>query len=146
MYRSIVVGTDCTDTASVAVEHAAQLACAVGACLHVVSVYQEPATVAIAQTGYVAPQSDGWSEMAVQDRQRQVDSIATRLRGRDLNVTAHVMRGDPRSAILAVAHEVDADLIVVGSRGLNGIRRVFGSVPNAVTHNKEFHVLIVRTA
>ena len=74
------MGTDCTDTASVAVEHAAQLACAVGASLHVVSVYQEPATVAIAQTGYVAPQSDDWSDKAVQDRQRQVDSITTRLR------------------------------------------------------------------
>ena len=97
MYRSIVVGTDCTDTASVAVEHAAQLACAVGACLHVVSVYQEPATVAIAQTGYVAPQSDEWSDMAIKDRQRQVDSITTRLRTRGLNVTGHVTRGDPRA-------------------------------------------------
>ena len=45
-----------------------------------------------------------------------------------------------------MAHEADADLIVVGSRGLNGVRRLFGSVPNAVTHNKEFHVLVVRTA
>ena len=146
MYRSIVVGTDCTDTASVAVEHAAELACAVGACLHVVSVYQEPATVAIAQTGYVAPQSDQWSDMAIKDRQRQVDSITASLRSRGLNVTGHVARGDPRSGILAVAHEADADLIVVGSRGLNGVRRLFGSVPNAVTHNKEFHVLVVRTA
>jgi nucleotide-binding universal stress UspA family protein len=146
MYRSIVVGTDCTDTASVAVEHAAELACAVGASLHVVSVYQEPATVAMAQTGYVSHQTEEWTEMALQDRQRQVDSIVTRLRSRGLNVTAHVMRGDARNAILGVAHEADADLIVVGSRGLHGVRRLFGSVPNTMAHNKEFHVLVVRTA
>jgi nucleotide-binding universal stress UspA family protein len=145
MYRSILVGTDCTDTAAVAVEHAAQLAQAVGATLHVVSVYRDPAIVAMAQTGFGPGPHEGWSEAAFEDRQAQVASITTQLGDRGLNVMGHVERGDPATAIISVARETDADLIVVGSRGMNGLRRLFGSVPNALAHAKAFHVLVVRT-
>jgi nucleotide-binding universal stress UspA family protein len=145
MYRSILVGTDCTDTAAVAVEHAAQLAQAVGATLHVVSIYREPATAAMAHAGYGSGHYEVWSEAAYEDRQRQVASVTARLRDRGLTVIGHVERGDPASAIVSIAHEVDADLIVVGSRGMNGLRRLVGSVQNALAHAKAFHVLVVRT-
>jgi nucleotide-binding universal stress UspA family protein len=145
MYRSILVGTDCTDTAAVAVEHAAQLAQAVGATLHVVSVYREPATVSMAQVGFGSGQHEVWAEAAYEDRQLQVAAITTRLRDRGLNVIGHVERGDPAGAIISVAREIDADLIVVGSRGMSGLRRLIGSVPNALAHAKAFHVLVVRT-
>jgi nucleotide-binding universal stress UspA family protein len=145
MYRSILVGTDCTDTAAVAVEHAAELAQAVGATLHVVSVYREPATVAMAHAGYGSGPFEPWTAAAYEDRERQVASVTTRLRDRGLNVIGHVERGEPAAAIVSVAHEIDADLIVVGSRGMNGLRRLVGSVPNALAHAKGFHVLVVRT-
>jgi nucleotide-binding universal stress UspA family protein len=146
MYRSILVGTDCTDTAGVAVEHAAQLAQAVGATLHVVSVYRTPATLAMASAGFGSGESEAWSEAAYEDRRQQVAAIASQLRERGLDVTVHIERGDPAGAILAVATEAGADLVVVGSRGMNGLRRMFGSVPNAIAHAKSFHVLVVRTA
>ena len=58
---------------------------------------------------------------------------------------AHVLPGDPADVILQVAREVDADLIVVGNRGMHGARRVLGSVPNTLSHHAECSVLIVQT-
>lgn len=145
MYRSILVGTDCTDTAAVAVEHAAALAGVLGAELHVVSVYREPAAVAMAQAGYGSGQYEAWSDDAYADRRRQVESVVARLRDRGLDATAHVERGDPALAILSVAKDIHVDLIVVGSRGLHGLRRLVGNVPGAVARAGPFHVLVVRT-
>src|SRR4051794_41035413 len=143
MYRSIVVGTDCTDTASVAVEHAAGLAAALGAALHVVSVYREPAAVAVAQSNPWSAPTDAWSMSAFEERERQVAHITERIRRRGIDVTAHTTRGDPAAELGAAAQKARADLIVVGSRGMNGLRRFLGSVPNALTHGKEFNVLVV---
>jgi nucleotide-binding universal stress UspA family protein len=49
------------------------------------------------------------------------------------------------SAILDIAQSQDADLIVVGNRGMTGARRVLGSVPNSVAHGARCAVLIVPT-
>ena len=57
----------------------------------------------------------------------------------------HVIPGDPGDAILMVAEEVNADLIVVGNKGMRGARRVLGSVPNKVAHGTETSILIVDT-
>ena len=48
-------------------------------------------------------------------------------------------------ALLKVARDVDAALIVVGSRGMHGAKRVLGSVPNTVSHQAPCNVLIVST-
>ena len=53
--------------------------------------------------------------------------------------------GDPADVIISTADEVGADLIVVGSKGLRGTRRILGSVPNTVAHKAGCHVLIART-
>src|SRR5205807_410640 len=55
-------------------------------------------------------------------------------------------RGDPADAILDVAEEQDADLIVIGSKGMQGTKRfLLGSVPNKISHHASCSVLIVRT-
>ena len=46
---------------------------------------------------------------------------------------------------MAVAVEEGADLIVVGSKGMQGARRVLGSVPNKISHHAPCDVLIVNT-
>ena len=49
-------------------------------------------------------------------------------------------------ALLGVATEVSASMIVVGSKGMHGAKRlVLGSVPNKVSHNACCNVLIVST-
>ena len=60
-------------------------------------------------------------------------------------IRTHALPGDPSAAILRVADEVGADLIVVGNKGMRGIHRVLGSVPNSIAHKASCAVLIVNT-
>ena len=58
----------------------------------------------------------------------------------------HARAGTAADVILDVAEELDADLIVVGNKGMTGTRRfLLGSVPNRVAHHASCNVLIVRT-
>jgi nucleotide-binding universal stress UspA family protein len=127
VYRSIVVGTDGSETAQHAVAAAADLARLAGAALELVSAY-EP----------VNPREDIDATLA--------DAVE-RLEGSGLVVRTHSRQGDPADAILDVAEEQDADLIVVGNKGMTGARRfLLGSVPNKISHYAPCSVLIVRTA
>jgi nucleotide-binding universal stress UspA family protein len=53
--------------------------------------------------------------------------------------------GEAADLITQVAEQVNADLIVVGNKGMKGARRLLGSVPNRVAHRALCSVLIVRT-
>jgi nucleotide-binding universal stress UspA family protein len=62
------------------------------------------------------------------------------------DVQTHASEGDPADAILDVAEEIKADLIVVGNKGMTGARRfLLGSVPNNVSHHAPCSVIIVKT-
>ena len=64
----------------------------------------------------------------------------------DIAVRTYARQGDPADAILDVAEEQEADLIVVGNKGMTGARRfLLVSVPNKVSHHAPCSVLIVRT-
>ena len=57
----------------------------------------------------------------------------------------YAREGDPADAILDVAEERGADLIVVGNKGMTGAKRfLLGSVPNKVSHHAPCSVLIIR--
>ena len=61
-------------------------------------------------------------------------------------VTTHAREGDPADAILDVAEETGAGLVVVGNKGMTGASRfLLGSVPNKVSHHAPCGVYIVRT-
>ena len=60
-------------------------------------------------------------------------------------IQTHALPGDPAAAILRVAGEVDADLIVVGNKGMHGASRILGSVPNSIAHKTNCSILIVST-
>jgi nucleotide-binding universal stress UspA family protein len=60
---------------------------------------------------------------------------AEQLRSNGLEVETHAMRREPADALIEVAESTDANLIVVGSKGMHGGRRfLLGSVPNRVSH------------
>jgi nucleotide-binding universal stress UspA family protein len=62
-------------------------------------------------------------------------------------VETFARQGDAADAILDVAEEQGADLIVVGNKGMTGAKRfLLGSVPNKVSHHAPCSVLIVRTS
>jgi nucleotide-binding universal stress UspA family protein len=144
MYTSIVVGTDGSATAEVALEKAVELAKLSGARVHVVSAY-EPARARVtggAPAGEAYGSSVGSDYKADVALQRALD----RFGASGIEVEQHAPKGDPADALMAVAKEADADLIVIGSVGMQGARRVLGSVPNKVSHRSTCDVLIVQTA
>ena len=129
MYGYIVVGTDCSATAERAVERAAELASAVGATLHIVSAWMEPAGVLIATgVGHIDGLPQGWQDAAIADRQARLDATAARLTANGIHTETRVVHADTATTLVSVAQEVGADLIVVGDRGLKSLRRLLGSV------------------
>jgi nucleotide-binding universal stress UspA family protein len=63
-----------------------------------------------------------------------------------VKVDTFAREGDAADAILDVAEETNADLIVVGNKGMTGTKRfLLGSVPNKVSHHAPCSVLIIRT-
>lgn len=139
MYTSIVVGTDGSETAARAVAHAADIARAYNATLHLVS--SMPTRVVTA--GEI-------SGALVVDCSDDVDAVlaeaVTSVQRDGLKVETHSLRCDPAQAIVEVAKRTDAELVVVGNKGMKGAKRfLLGSVPNSVAHNAPCAVLIVKT-
>ena len=147
MFRSIVVGTDGSATATEAVRRAGILADAFGADLHVVNAYRPPAMVlaTTAEPGLMPTAVLQWEAAACDDARHLLDGVAEELIGVGDSVTTHAIRAHPAAAILAVAEDVGADLVVVGNRGMKGARRVLGSIPNHVSHHAHCDVLVVDT-
>lgn len=143
-YNTILVGTDGSDTAERAVLEAARLAGATGANLVVTCIYGEPTPE---ELDFEQDFSDGWHITAVaqaEDLVVRAREIAAREGVRTEGRT--VASANPGQAIVDLAEEVIADVIVVGSVGLTGAKRfVIGSVPNHVMHHAGCDVLIART-
>ena len=75
-----------------------------------------------------------------------LDNACAKAREAGIKVNTHPREGDPADAILDVAEETGADLVVVGNKGMTGARRfLLGSVPNKVSHHAPCGVYIVRT-
>jgi nucleotide-binding universal stress UspA family protein len=143
--QSIVVGTDGSQTAEQAVEKAGELARALGAVVHVVSSCRPPSSVWMAAAGGVAV-ADVTADEATHERAEQtVERARTRLAQLGVEARTHVCQGDPADALNTIADAEDAQMIVVGNRGMSGARRVLGSVPNRVSHTAHCAVLIVPT-
>jgi|SRR5689334_5262728 nucleotide-binding universal stress UspA family protein len=144
MYRTIVVGTDCSPTAEVAVMKAAELAKLTGATLHLVSAYQESASALAAMAG-ASPFATEWPEAAVREQRGRVDATASRLREAGITVESRVEVGGAAETLVSVAEDVGADLLVVGDRGLKGVRGLLSSVPSRVSHRARLDLLVVHT-
>jgi nucleotide-binding universal stress UspA family protein len=144
MFTSIVVGTDGSETANIALARAIELAGLTGARLHVVSAY-EPAPARVGGNQPIAEAAD-WSVGSDFKVDAVLQKAREEARGRDLEIEVHAPKGDAADSLIAAAREHDADLIVLGSRGMRGARRVLGSVPNKVSHHARCDVLIVQTS
>ncbi|HYA67141.1 MAG TPA: universal stress protein [Acidimicrobiales bacterium] len=145
MFSNIVVGTDGSDTAALAVALAADLAGRHGAVLHLVNAYKvTTAGIAVVQAGTMAAADTGLSHEVLRSAAEKLVAEAARtIEG--VKVETHAVAGNPADVVVSVAEAVGADLIVVGSKGMRGARRVIGSVPNSVAHRGPCHVLIAKT-
>ena len=122
MYKNILVGTDGSATAAIAVERAVEVAAATGARLTVLTVDRE-------------------------ERGRKiVDEVAGKHSGSGVDIETKVLTGDPASVLVDETERGGYDLLVVGNKGMTGASRFFlGSVPNKVSHHAPTALLIVRT-
>jgi nucleotide-binding universal stress UspA family protein len=145
VFRSIVVGTDGSDTAKQAVRQAIELARSVGARIELVSAY-EPVSDARLREAIHVPEDLQWMVNPREDVQATLESAAGEIRAAGVAVEVYARQGDPADAILDVAEERGSDLIVVGNKGMTGAKRfLLGSVPNKVSHHAPCSVLIIRT-
>jgi nucleotide-binding universal stress UspA family protein len=144
--RAIVVGTDGSPTATEAVRRAGHLARVEGAALHVVTAYHREsgwsdrgdAKSLAADQQWLASPGAAAGDLALQ--------TAVEVVGPGIELKVHARPGDPVRALIDVAVEVGADLIVVGNKGMNGLAgRLRPTVPNRVSHQAPCDVLIVDT-
>ena len=146
MFGSIVVGTDGSDTATEAVRQATELAKSVGARVHVVSAYEPVPEGRLRQERQDVPADLQWSINPREDVEATLRHAAEGIEEAGVQVDTFAREGDPADAILDVAEEQSADLIVVGNKGMTGAKRfLLGSVPNKVSHHAPCSVLIIRT-
>lgn len=146
MFTRIVVGTDGSETAGEAVRQAIDLAKMSGATLSVVSAYEPVSKRRVEAEKLEAPADVAYEFGPREDVNLVLDAAAASARNEGLEVQTHPVEGDPAEAILTVAEDSNADLIVVGNKGMTGARRfLLGSVPNNVSHHAPCSVIIVRT-
>jgi nucleotide-binding universal stress UspA family protein len=140
MFENIVVGTDGSATAEVALRQAAELAKTNGAVLHVVSAYRPRAPQTVGSPG------EQWLVVPEDRLEAVLEEAASLGRIYGVKVEVHGSKGDPASAIVRVAKDVGADVVVIGNKGMQGAKRfILGSVPNKVAHSAPCAVLIIKT-
>lgn len=122
---TVVVGTDGSDAAAIAVHAAVDVAIRFGATLHVVTAYRS------------AP--DRSRALAV------ITAVKDEVRRHGIAVEGHAVLGEPASVLVEIAEEQGAELIVVGSKGMTGPESLLGSVPNSVSHHAPCSVFVART-
>jgi nucleotide-binding universal stress UspA family protein len=135
LFRRIVVGYDGSEHSRRALDAAVDLAKMYGAVVHVItvidiaSISSDPAAVGI-----------------VRETANQISSEASERLSRDgVDHSVYIRQGDPGDEIIKLAEEIKADLIIVGSRGLSKLKRIFlGSVSQKVVSRSRVPVLVVK--
>ncbi|GAB3280153.1 universal stress protein [Parasphingorhabdus pacifica] len=146
-YRSVVVGTDGSPPSMLAVQRAAEVARDSVAKLVVVCAYypneEREVDRAREELGDEAFQVIG--SAPAEDTLREAADLARVTGAADIDTTAVI--GAPINTLIDVAGKWEADLLVVGSRGLNSLKgRIIGSVPSEVSRRADCDVLVVRTS
>jgi nucleotide-binding universal stress UspA family protein len=146
LFESMVVGTDGSDTAKEAVRQATDLARRLGSRIHLVSAYEPVPKGRLREERQEVPDDLQWMVNQREDVSVTLGEAAGAMKEQGIEVEVHAREGDPADAILDVAEEQGADLIVVGNKGMTGAKRfLLGSVPNKVSHHAPCSVMIIRT-
>jgi nucleotide-binding universal stress UspA family protein len=146
VFDRIVVGTDGSETATEAVKTAIELAKLSKGKLEIVSAYQPIPQDRLKQEGEGITGDVSHVVNPREDVQFILDKAAGEAKKAKVDVVTHPLEADPADAILDVAEEIDADLVLVGNKGMTGARRfLLGSVPNKISHHSPCDVWIVKT-
>jgi len=142
----IVVGVDGSEPAAQAALAAARLGAALGSELRVVCAYGR-AEGPRAEQGEWAFGAGAADEGARAIATAAADSAIARIRAfyPSLTVTAHPASGKPAAALLQVAEQFDAELIVVGNKNVQGASRILGSIAKEVAKRATCDLYVAHT-
>ena len=140
----VVVAFDFSPSSEQALQRALDVACrAPQHVLHIVAALDSRHGLPLVETKV--------ADFAYADRIQQLisDHVRTKLNGRDAAASVefyvHARFGKPADEILALAHEVGADMIFIGSHGATGLERILlGSVSERVVREAKCPVMVVR--
>ena len=134
-----VVGIDGSETASVAAARAGELALKTGGSVHVVCAYsgRDGSTFQVGSDSFVVSSLTTAEQIAEQQ--------ASAFRSQGIESTSVAIDAKPGDALIEEAERIVADVIVVGNRRMQGMKRVLGAVANDVAHHAPCDVLIVKT-
>jgi nucleotide-binding universal stress UspA family protein len=146
--KLIAVGTDGSATADTALEFAIDLALRHDAKLVVLSAYNSNPSAWVSgvmaagwmDPGPIEPQ---WNPQEAERVEQLLVHAERRARKRGVECSSASREGDPAETLVELAERHDADVLVIGNRGLQ--RRVLGSVPNTITHKARCSVFVVKT-
>lgn len=141
-YSTIVVGTDGSPSSMLAVERAASIAAAFDATLIIGCAYyetKEEASKTLRQDSVTVLGNDPAQQNLDKAAEHATKAGATK-------VETAIRPGTPVEALMAIVNENQADLLVVGNRGINSLTgRLLGSVPADVARQSDCDVMIVHT-
>jgi nucleotide-binding universal stress UspA family protein len=143
MLNTIAVGTDGSETATKAVDFAIDMAERYEAKLVVCSSYQPVGEDRLRKEQRDAPQEIQWAINPTEDVDTHLREAEDKAKERGLKTVSEAREGDPADVLVDIAEAHDADMLVVGNKGMQ--RRILGSVPNSVSHKAPCSVVIVKT-
>ena len=140
MISTVAVGTDGSATAAEAVQMAAELARRFDAKLVLLSAFHDSA----GPPGLKGASTEVQWSFNPQARLREILNRAEQdLRLQKIECSTVIDEGDPAEVLVRLAEECNADLLVIGNKGMQ--RRLLGSVPNTVAHKAPCSVLVCKT-
>ena len=141
-YDTIVVGTDGSKSSLLAVERAARIAAAFDARLIIGCAYyenKEEASKTLRQESVTILGDDVAAEDLASSK-AHAEKFGVK------NIETAVRAGTPVQALMSIVNDNNADLLVVGNRGINSLTgRLLGSVPADVARQSDCDVMIVHT-
>jgi nucleotide-binding universal stress UspA family protein len=139
--KRILVPVDFSDSSEHAVDHAIEVARTFGAKIDLFHSYPS-APGSITPYGPVLP--EGIYQAYRDSAEARISEVRDRVRDAGVEVSAHLSSDVPSVAIVEAAKTLEADLIVIGTRGLSGLKHVLlGSVAERTVRSAECPVLTV---
>lgn len=145
-YQTVVVGTDGSKSSYRAVDRAADIARDTGAKLIIVCAYHPASEREVASASDVLG-DEAYQVVGSTPAEETLRTAAERAAARGLTgVDTLAIEGEPVKTLMTILSDRNADLLVVGNRGLNTLAgRLLGSVPSDVSRHSPCDVLIVHT-
>lgn len=141
MFKKILVAFDGSDQAKKALEVAIDLAKKYEAEIYVVEVIP---TAILAGMGF-APVPDSVINQIFGKAKKDMDFVKSLVSNEKIKVTVDILEGDPGSEIINYANKNNIDIIITGSRGLSGIKKLFlGSVSSKIVSEAKVPVLVIK--